>query len=89
MIKVLPEKTKFKSDSIFIKNLTLTSFFKKALFLMYAIFGNYLSKYSQTKEKKLRSNWDVWDTLTPFNWFNCLFPIKNYSGLVRNKWNKE
>lgn len=56
MIKVLPEKTKFKSDSIFIKNLTLTSFFKKALFLMYAIFGNYLSKYSQTKEKKLRSN---------------------------------
>lgn len=29
MIKVLPEETKFQSDSIFIKNITLMSFFKK------------------------------------------------------------
>lgn len=56
MIKVLPEETKFKSDSIFIKNITLMAFLKKALFSIYALFGNYLPKYNPTNEKKLRSN---------------------------------
>lgn len=66
MIKVLPEETKFKCDSKFIKNITLTSFFlKHCLSYMQYLEISYLSTSQQRKRN--RPNGDARDILTPFN----------------------